>query len=114
MHGLTSITTLRSTIYSFVLVSAQTPTVQCNLLRLLPPRLPGGRLLGHLLTACNGSLDANAAKDETHAQPLHLREAVPESHDGEDHGEHLAGHGHGHEEHRGEGGEGVDLAVVEC
>lgn len=51
-------------------------------------------LLGHLLLTGNGGLDADAAKDETDAEPLHARKAVAKGHDGEDHGEHLAGDGY--------------------
>lgn len=65
-------------------------------------------LLGHLLLPGDGGLDADAAKDEADAEPLHVREAVAEGDDGEDHGEHLARHRDGDEEDGGEGGEGVD------
>lgn len=55
-------------------------------------------LLGHLFLPGNGRLDANAAKDEADAEPLHLRQAVAKGDDGEDHGEHLARHRHGDEQ----------------
>ena len=70
------------------------------LLRLLRSLL--GRLLGHLLAPCDLRLDADAAKDEPHAEPLHVGQAVAKGDDAEDHGEHLAGDGHGDEEDRGE------------
>ena len=83
------------------------------LLLLLARRCLLGGLLGHLLLARNGRLDADAAKDEADAEPLHVREAVAKGHDGEDHGEHLARDRHGDEEDGGEGGERVDCVCVE-
>lgn len=68
-------------------------------------------LLGHLLAPRNLRLDADAAKHEPDAEPLHVREAVAKGDDAEDHGEHLARDGHGDEQHRGEGREGVDLVL---
>lgn len=67
-----------------------------------------GRLLGQLLLAGNAGLDADAAKDETDAQDLHLAELVAKRHDGQDHGEHFARDCHRHEEDRGKGGQGID------
>lgn len=49
------------------------------------------RLLGQLLAPSNLRLDANPAKHQPDAKPLHLRQAVAEGDDTEDHGEHLAG-----------------------
>lgn len=65
-------------------------------------------LLGHLLPAGDGGLDADAAKDEGDAEPLHAGEAVTKGDDGQDHGKHLARDGDGDEEDRGEGGKGID------
>jgi hypothetical protein len=84
------------------------------LLRLIRRSL--GRLLCGFLCAlrasCNLGFGANAAEYEADAEPLHLREAVAEGGDAEDHSEHLAGDGDGDEEDRGEGGEGVDCEVL--
>jgi len=73
--------------------------------------LGGGGLLGNLLLARDAGLDADAAKDEPDAEPLHVGEAVAEGDDGEDHGEHLAGDGDGDEQDGGEGGERVDCCA---
>jgi len=62
-----------------------------------------GSLLGQLLAAGDAGLDADASKDQADAKPLHLGKTVAEGDDGEDHGEHLARHGDGHEEHGREG-----------
>ncbi len=61
-----------------------------------------GRLLGLLLAAGDLGLDADAAKHEADAEPLHVGEAVAKGHDAEDHGEHLARDGDGDEQDRGE------------
>lgn len=58
-------------------------------------------------------LDANATKDETDAEPLHLSKAVAVPDDGEDHGEHLAGDGDGDEDDGSEVGDGVDCFGVD-
>ena len=68
-----------------------------------------GGVLGDLLLPRDGGLDADAPKDEADAEPLHLRQAVAEGDHGQDHGEHLARHGHGHQQHRGEGRQRVGL-----
>lgn len=86
-----------------------TETLSLSLLR------PLSRLLSHLFPPRNRSLGANAAKHEADAQPLHVREAVSEGDDGEDHGEHFAGDCYCDEEDGGEGGEGVDwLSWLVC
>lgn len=69
---------------------------------------PVSRLLSHLLLPRNSSLDPDPAKDEPDAQPLHLRETVPEGDDGQDHGEHLPRHRHGNQQHGRKGREGID------
>lgn len=82
-----------------------------GLLTLALERLLLGGLLGHLLLAGDAGLDTDAAKDEADAQDLHLAELVAKGDDGQDHGEHLARDGDGHEEDRGKGGEGVDCVT---
>ena len=77
--------------------------------------LPLRGLLGHLLSPRNRRLGPDATKDEPNAEPLHAREAVAEGHDGQHHGGHFAGDGHGDEEDGGEGCEGVDFCVwISC
>lgn len=70
-----------------------------RLLRLLRAIGLLSRLLGNLLLPGNTGLYTDAAKDQADAQPLHVRQTVAEGDDGQDHGEHLAGDGDGHEEH---------------
>lgn len=70
-----------------------------------------GRLLGELLAAGDLGLDADAAKDEADAEPLHARQAVAEGDDAQHHGEHLARDGHGDEQDRREGRERVDCLL---
>ena len=55
-------------------------------------------LLGLLLLPLNDRLGANAPKNETHAQPLSGGERVTEPEHTQEHGQHLARDGHGHQE----------------
>lgn len=65
--------------------------------------------LSHLSLVLDPGLDADAAKDHGHAQPLHLGESVAVPDDGEHHGQHLAGDSDGDEDDGAEVGDGVDF-----
>lgn len=65
-------------------------------------------LLLRLLDRGDPRLGADGAEDEADTNPLHPREAMAERKDGEGHGDHLARDGHGDQQDRGEGREGVD------
>ena len=67
-----------------------------------------GGLLHQLFLADDAGLGADAAEHEPHADRLHGGQAVAEGDDRDDHGEHLARDGDGHEQDGGEGGQSVD------
>lgn len=81
-------------------------------MRLLLPCLRGplGGLLG-LGRPLQVRLEADAPEHEGHAHPLLLVEAVAVVHDGQYHGEHLAGDGDGDEGDGPEVGDRVDCCV---
>lgn len=81
-------------------------------LRLVPPRFRG--LLGGLLglgRPLQVRLEADAAEHERDAHPLLVVEAMAVVHDGQDHGEHLAGDGDGDEGDGPEVGDRVDCCA---
>ena len=75
--------------------------------------LSGSLLFSELLAAGDSGLDADAAEHEGDAHPLLGVEAVAVVHDGQDHGEHLAGHGDGDQGDGPEVGDGVDWFCAE-